>query len=59
MQQLLISLLTQQISRMQVTLTPRLFCALGKLPVIEAGAEAGGDGLEVFRTLVVAEAIVS
>ena len=43
---------------MEAALAPGFFWRLGKLPFVEAGAEAAGNGLRVLRTLVVTEAIV-
>jgi len=43
----------------KMTFTPGFVRGLGKLPVEETGAEAGGDGLRVFCPVVMAEAIVA
>ena len=43
---------------MDMALAPGFLGGLGKLPVIETGAEAAGHGLGLLRTLVVAETVV-
>ena len=43
---------------MEVAFAPGFFGGLDELPVVEAGAEAAGDGLELLGAVVVAEAIV-
>ena len=48
----------EQIPGMQVALTPGLVGALDELPVVEARAEAGRDGLRVPGALVATEAVV-
>jgi len=44
---------------MEAALAPGFFRSLSELPVVETGAETGGNRLRMFRTLVVAEAVVS
>ena len=48
----------EEVAGVQVTFAPGFLRALGKLPVVEAGAEAAGDGLGMSGALVVAEAVV-
>lgn len=43
---------------MEVAFAPGFLGGLDELPVVEAGAEAAGDGLELLGAVVVAEAIV-
>jgi hypothetical protein len=43
---------------MQVALSPGFLGALRELPVVEARAEAAGDGLRVLGALIVAKSIV-
>ena len=48
----------EEVAGVQVAFAPGFLRAPGKLPVVEAGAEATGDGLGVSGALVVAEAVV-
>ena len=48
----------EEVAGVQVAFAPGLVRAPGKLPVVEAGAEAAGDGLRVVGALVVAEAVI-
>ena len=48
----------EEVAGVQVAFAPGLVRAPGKLPVVEAGAEAAGDGLRVLGALVVTEAVV-
>ena len=48
----------EEVAGVQVAFAPGLVRTLGKLPVVEAGAEAAGDGLRVVGALVVAEAVI-
>ena len=48
----------EEVAGVQVAFAPGFLRAPGKLPVVEAGAEAAGDGLGVSGALVVAEAVV-
>jgi len=41
-----------------VALAPGFLRGLGKLPVIETGSESAGNGLRMFRPLIMAETIV-
>jgi len=41
-----------------MALTPGFLGVLGELPIVEAGAEAGGNRLLLLRPFVVAEAVV-
>jgi hypothetical protein len=47
-----------QVAGVDLALAPGLFRGLGELPVVEAGAEAFGDGLGVLGAVVVAEVVV-
>ena len=48
----------EEVAGVEVGFAVGLFGGLGELPVEEAGAETGGDGLGVAGAVVVAEAVV-
>ena len=51
-------MLAKQVAGVEVAFAPRFICALGELPVTEAGTEAACDGLRFVSALIVAEAVV-
>ena len=53
-EKLLVARLTQEIAGVEMAFAPRFLGGLGKLPVIETGAESTGNRLGMLRPLVMA-----
>ena len=53
-----VAVLAEEVAGVEVGFGPGFFGGLGELPVVEAGAEFGGDGLVFCRTVVMAQVVV-
>ena len=57
-EELLVAGGAEEVAGVEVAFAPGFFGGLGELPVVEAGSEAGGDGLGVLGAVVVSESVV-